>query len=131
MFLNPNLPYGKEFLPQEVELMLAGEGNGFVQRRVVDEPVEVHLSLPDPSPDQMIDFLTQLLAKHRPVRRAWVVQIQEGEAEPNMLIGLELVDLDDVEAVIQAVGTVASDTVVGDQPVAICIVLSIRMKRAA
>ncbi|MGK2888932.1 MAG: hypothetical protein ACSLEN_06855 [Candidatus Malihini olakiniferum] len=32
MFLNnPKLPYGKEFLPQAVEHMLKGEGNGFVQ----------------------------------------------------------------------------------------------------
>ncbi|MFT8211031.1 MAG: enhanced serine sensitivity protein SseB [Symbiopectobacterium sp.] len=122
LFLNPKLPYGKEFLPQEVEHMLAGEGNGFVQSRVVEQPMEVHLSQPDPSPDQMIDSLTQLLAKHRPVRRAWVAQIQEGEAEPNLLIALELVDLNEVEAVVQAVGTVASDTVVGDQPVDICLV---------
>ncbi|MGL9734550.1 MAG: hypothetical protein ACR5LD_10875 [Symbiopectobacterium sp.] len=39
-----------------------------------------------------------------------------------MQIGLELVDLDDVEAVIQAVGTVSSDTVVDNQPVDIYII---------
>lgn len=120
LFLNPKLPYGKEFLPQEVEHMLSGEGNGFVQRRVIDEPVQVHMSQPEPSPDQLIDSLTQLFTKHREVRRAWVAQIQEGEAEPNLLIGLEFEVLD--EKIIQAAGTVASDTVVGDQPVDICIV---------
>lgn len=120
LFLNPKLPYGKEFLPQEVEHMLSGEGNGFVQRRVLEEQVQVHISQPEPSPDQMIDSLTQLFAKHRQVRRAWVAQIQEGNAAPNLLIGIEFEMLD--EAVIQAAGTVASDTITDEQPIDICIV---------
>ncbi|MCL6414018.1 enhanced serine sensitivity protein SseB, partial [Pantoea agglomerans] len=43
LFLNPKLPYGKEFLPQEIEHILSGEGNGFVQQRVVEEEMQVIL----------------------------------------------------------------------------------------
>lgn len=122
LFLNPRLPYGKEFLPQEVEHMLSGEGHGFVQQRVVEEETEVQLSQPADLPVQMIDSLTQLFPKYRQVRRAFLAQIQEaGEQEPHLLIGLE-VDVDDVEEVIRAAGSVASDTLPDERPVDLCLV---------
>ncbi|PWC18775.1 enhanced serine sensitivity protein SseB [Brenneria corticis] len=122
LFLNPRLPYGKEFLPQEVEHMLSGEGHGFVQQRVVEEETEVLLGQPAEMPVQMIDSLTQLFPKYRQVRRAFLAQIQEaGEQEPHLLIGLE-VDVDDVEEVIRAAGSVASDTLPDERPVDLCLV---------
>lgn len=122
LFLNPNLPYGKEFLPQEVEHMLSGEGHGFVQQRVVEEDTEVLLSQPAEMPVQMIDSLTQLLPKYRHVRRAFLAQIHEaGEQQPHLLIGLD-VDGGDVEDVIRAAGSVASDTLPDERPVDLCLV---------
>ncbi|MCG8709439.1 enhanced serine sensitivity protein SseB [Brenneria sp. 4F2] len=122
LFLNPNLPYGKEFLPQEVEHMLSGEGHGFVQQRVVEEDTEVLLSQPAEMPEQMIDSLTQLFTQHRHVRRAFLAQIHEaGEPAPHLLIGLD-VDSDEVEEVIRAAGSVASDTLSDDRPIDLCLV---------
>lgn len=122
LFLNPNLPYGKEFLPQEVEHMLSGEGHGFVQQRVVEEETEVLLGQPAEMPVQMIDSLTQLFTKYRNVRRAFLAQIHEaGEQEPHLLIGLD-VDTDDVDEVIRAAGSVASDTVADERPIDLCLV---------
>ncbi|MEC5318762.1 enhanced serine sensitivity protein SseB [Brenneria populi subsp. brevivirga] len=122
LFLNPNLPYGKEFLPQEVEHMLSGEGHGFVRQRVVEEDTEVLLSQPAEMPVQMIDSLTQLLTQYRHVRRAFLAQIHEaGEREPHLLIGLDI-DGDDVEEVIRAAGSVASDTLPDERPVDLCLV---------
>lgn len=120
LFLNPKLPYGKEFMPQEVEHMLSGEGNGLVQQRVIEEDSRILIGQPAEMPTQMIDSLTRLFAKHRQVRRAWVAQIQEGKEEAHLLIGLELES--DEEAIIQAAGSVASDTLPDDRPVDICLV---------
>ncbi|WP_409306549.1 enhanced serine sensitivity protein SseB [Pectobacterium sp. B1J-3] len=121
LFLNPKLPYGKEFLPQEVEHMLSGEGHGFVQQRVVEEDMQVLLSQPAEMPAQMIDSLTQLFAKHRHVKRAFLAQIQEpGEDQPHLLIGVD-VDQDE-ETIIREAGSVASDTLPNDRPVDLCLV---------
>lgn len=121
LFLNPKLPYGKEFLPQEVEHLLAEEGNSLAQQRVVEGETALVISTPAENPGQMVDSLTQLFAKHRQVRRAFLVQITEpGEELPHWLIGI---DADgDVENIIQAAGTVASDTAPDDRPIDICLV---------
>lgn len=121
LFLNPRLPYGKEFLPQEVEHLLSGEGYGFVQQRVIEEETQVRLGQPEEQPAQMIDSLTTLFSKYPQVRRAYLAQIQEGEEEPNLLIGLEMDDAD-AEDVIQAAGGVASDTLPEGRAVDLCVV---------
>lgn len=122
LFLNPNLPYGKEFLPQEVEHMLSDQGHGFVQQRVVEEETQVLLSQPAEMPVQMIDSLTQLFTQYRHVRRAFLAQIHEGgEQAAHLLIGLDI-DGGDVEEVIRAAGSVASDTLPDDRPVDLCLV---------
>ncbi|ASN84629.1 MULTISPECIES: enhanced serine sensitivity protein SseB [Pectobacterium] len=121
LFLNPKLPYGKEFLPQEIEHILSGEGNGFVQQRVVEEEMQVILSQPAEMPAQMIDSLTQLFTKHRHVKRAFLAQIQEpGEEQPHLLIGIDAEQ--DEETIIREAGSVASDTLPDERPVDLCLV---------
>lgn len=121
LFLNPRLPYGKEFLPQEVEHLLSGEGNGFVQQRVIEEDTQVVIGQPAEMPVQMIDSLTQLFTKYRHVRRAFLAQIHEpNEKEPHLLIGIEADQ--DVEDIIRAAGSVASDTLPDERPVDLCVV---------
>lgn len=67
----------------------------------------------------MIDSLTQLLAKYKTVRRAYVAQIKEHADQPaNLLIGIE--GEGDLEAIIQAAGSVATDTLLEDEPIDIC-----------
>ncbi|MEH0876544.1 enhanced serine sensitivity protein SseB [Pectobacterium cacticida] len=121
LFLNPKLPYGKAFLPQEIEHILSGEGNGFVQQRVVEEDMQVVLTQPDEMPAQMVDSLTQLFTKHRHVKRAFLAQIQDpGEQQPHLLIGIDA-DRDE-ETIIREAGSVASDTLPDERPVDLCLV---------
>ncbi|MFP1730959.1 enhanced serine sensitivity protein SseB [Lonsdalea quercina] len=121
LFLNPKLPYGKEFLPQEVEHLLAGEGTGLVTKKVIEEDTQVLIGQPAEMPAQMIDSLTQLFAKYPGVRRAFLVQIKEpDEEQPHLLVGIDVDE--DVEAIIQAAGTVASDTLPDDRPIDLCVV---------
>ncbi|MFC3396412.1 enhanced serine sensitivity protein SseB [Brenneria rubrifaciens] len=121
LFLNPKLPYGKEFLPQEVEHMLSGEGTGLVEQRIIEEDTQVLIGQPAAMPVQMIDSLTQLFTRYRHVRRAFLAQIHEpNEKEPHLLIGIEADQ--DREEIIRVAGSVASDTLPDERPVDICLV---------
>lgn len=119
LFLNPKLPVGKEFSPREIRDLMGKEGNALSQQRVLEGGVPLLLSEVAEPPAQVIASLTQLFAKYKQVRRAWVAQIKEAaEAQPNLLIGIEADS--DIETIIQAAGSVATDTLPEDEPVDIC-----------
>ena len=91
LFLNAKLPTGKEFMPREISLLMG----------------------------QMIDSLTTLFKTIKPVKRAFLCSIKESpDAQPNLLIGIEADG--DIEEIIHATGSVATDTLPGDEPIDIC-----------
>ncbi|CUU24911.1 Protein SseB [Duffyella gerundensis] len=119
LFLNPKLPTGKEFSPREITHLLDKEGSALSQQTVLEGGVSLLLSEIAEPPAQMIDSLTQLFSKHKPVRRAWLAQIKEEANQPaNLLIGIEAES--DIDNIIQAAGSVATDTLLEDEPVDIC-----------
>ncbi|MEY8771393.1 enhanced serine sensitivity protein SseB [Erwinia sp. ACCC 02193] len=119
LFLNPNLPVGKEFSPGEISSLLGKEGNALSQQTVLEGGASLLLSEIAEPPAQIIASLTELFAKHKQVRRAWVAHIKEAaDAKPNLLIGIEADG--DIENIIQAAGSVATDTLLEDEPVDIC-----------
>jgi len=96
LFLNAKLPTGKEFTPREIS------------HPIVAEP-----------PAQMIDSLTTLFKTIKPVKRAFLCSIKESADEkPVLLIGIEADG--DIDEIIQAAGSVATDTLPGDEPIDIC-----------
>lgn len=122
LFLNPKLPTGKEFSPAEIVHLLDEEGNALSQQRVLEGGSALLLSEIAQPPAQMIDSLTQLFSKYKQVRRAFVAHIKErAEDKPNLLIGIEADD--DIEAIIHAAGSVATDTLLEDELVDICQVI--------
>ncbi|KAB8308208.1 enhanced serine sensitivity protein SseB [Erwinia endophytica] len=119
LFLNPTLPVGKAFSPHEISNLLREGGLALSQQSVLEGGTSLLLSEMADPPVQMIDSLTQLFAKHKQVRRAYVAQIKESvDEQPNLLIGIEADS--DVESIIHAAGHVATDTLLHDQPVDIC-----------
>ena len=69
----------------------------------------------------MVDSLTTLFKTLKTVKRAWLCSIKEGaDAPSNLLIGIEAIG--DIDAIIQAAGSVATDTLPGDEPIDICLV---------
>lgn len=67
----------------------------------------------------MIDSLTTLFKTIKPVKRAFLCSIKESpDAQPNLLIGIEADG--DIEEIIHATGSVATDTLPGDEPIDIC-----------
>lgn len=123
LFLNPKLPTGKEFSAAEIVHLLGDAGNALSEQSVLEGGQALLLSEVAEPPAQMIDSLTQLFSKYKQVRRAFVASIKESaEEQPNLLIGIEAES--DIEAIIQAAGSVATDTLPDDAPIDICEVVA-------
>lgn len=109
LFLNAKLPTGKEFMPREISLLIGEEGNPLSSQEVLEGGESLILSEVAEPPAQMIDSLTTLFKTIKPVKRAFICSIKENEeAQPNLLIGIEADG--DIEEIIQAAGSVATDT---------------------
>ncbi len=119
LFLNAKLPTGKEFMPREISLLIGGEGNPLSSQEILEGGESLILSEVAEPPAQMIDSLTTLFKTIKPVKRAFICSIKENEeAQPNLLIGIEADG--DIEEIIQATGSVATDTLPSDEPIDIC-----------
>ena len=119
LFLNARLPTGKEFTPSEINHLLSDDGDALTQQKVLEGGVSLLLSEVAEPPAQMVDSLTTLFKNLRNVKRAFLCSIKDkADEEANLLIGIEADD--DIEAIIRQTGSVATDTLVGDEPIDIC-----------
>jgi len=124
LFLNAKLPTGKEFTPSEISHLVGKEeGNPLSQQKVIEGGSALLLSEVAEPPAQMVDSLTTLFKTMKTVKRAFLCSIkEEADAQPNLLIGIETEADSDIDAIIQSAGSVATDTLPGDEPVDICLV---------
>ena len=119
LFLNAKLATGKEFMPNEIRHLLGEEGSPLSTQTVLEGGESLLLSEVAEPPAQMIDSLTTLFKTMKTVRRAFLCSIKDSaDAPANLLIGIEAEG--DIEEVIQAAGSVATDTLPGDEPVDLC-----------
>ena len=119
LFLNAKLPTGKEFTPREISHLIGDEGNPLSTQEVLEGGETLLLSEVAEPPAQMIDSLTTLFKTIKPVKRAFLCSIKESADEkPVLLIGIEADG--DIDEIIQAAGSVATDTLPGDEPIDIC-----------
>lgn len=117
LILNPESEYSKEFLPAEVESLLAG---GLLQEAtelVMGDEGEVFIEQPAHYPARLVDSLTTLFSKHPELKSAYLGMIHElgSEEEPNLIIGL--LGEGNLENLIQEAATVAWDTTEEDEVV--------------
>lgn len=121
LFLNAKLSSGKEFTPREVQLLLSPEGDAVSQQQVLEGGESLLLSAVSEPPAQMIDSLTTLFKNLKHVKRAFICSLKErAHDEANLLIGIEIDDGADSEAIIRQTGSVATDTLAEDDPIDIC-----------
>lgn len=119
LYLNAKLPTGKEFAPREIIHLLGEEGSPLSTQTVLEGGESLLLSEVAEPPAQMVDSLTTLFKTLKTVKRAFLCSIKDSaDAPANLLIGIEAEG--DIEAVIQATGSVATDTLPGDEPIDIC-----------
>jgi len=110
LYLNPNLDYGKEFFPHEIEALLETGINHVVTEHVVQESTRVQLSQPADYPVEMISALTSLLSRHLMVKAAYLCQMQDLNVDkvPTLVVGFE--GDGDVKEAIKEAGSVVADT---------------------
>ena len=119
LFLNAKLPAGKEFTPNEIKHLLGEDGGPLSAQTVLEGGQPLLLSEVVEPPAQMVDSLTALFKTLKTVKRAFLCSIKDSaDAPANLLIGIEAEG--DIEEVIQATGSVATDTLPGDEPIDIC-----------
>jgi len=117
LFLNPKSPYGKEFFPEEVRHLLSDEIGQKPVQRTVEKDTKVLLGQPSQYPSKMVNSLTQLLAKHRNVKRAFLALMHDASSDqkPHLIIGIEADG--DIERVMREAGNVAGDSAPDGEPV--------------
>lgn len=121
LFLNAKLPTGKEFTPREIGHLLSNDGDPLSQQTVLEGGEALLLSEVAEPPAQMIDSLTTLFKGIKTVKRAFLCSLKEqAQAQPVLLLGIEAEG--DVESIVQSAGSVAMDTLPGDDPLDICLV---------
>ena len=119
LFLNAKLPTGKEFTPREISHLIGEEGNPLSTQTVLEGGSALLLSEVAEPPAQMVESLTTLFKTLKTVKRAFLCSIKEhADEQPNLLIGIEAEG--DIEEIIPAAGSVATDTLPGDEPIDIC-----------
>lgn len=117
LILNPKSDYGKEFVPAEVAHLLSIGISQAPSKRVVEKETKVLLGQPSNYPSKMIDSLTQLLAKHGNVKKAYLALMYDASVDekPHLIIGIE--GDGDIEKVMREAGNVAADTAPKGEPV--------------
>ncbi len=117
LFLNPKSDYGKEFIPQEIEHLLSIGVGRAPTRRKIEKETKVLLGQPSEYPSIMIDSLTQLLAKHSNVKKAYLALMHDAsvDEQPHLIIGIEADG--DIEKIMKETGYVAGQTSPDGKPV--------------
>lgn len=122
LFLNAKLPTGKEFTPREISHLVSDENDPLSQQEVLEGTTSLLLSEVAQPPEQMVESLSTLFKSLKTVKRAFLCSIKErADEQPNLLIGIEADG--DIDAIIRQAGSVATDTLPGDEPVDICLVV--------
>jgi len=120
LFLNPKSDYSKEFVPHEVEHLLSVGLSQAPSQRVVEKDTEVLLGQPANYPYKMVDSLTQLLAKHSNVKKAYLALMHDASVDekPHLIVGIEADG--NYEKVMREAGNVAGDTAPDGESVDLC-----------
>ncbi|WP_241606759.1 enhanced serine sensitivity protein SseB [Rosenbergiella epipactidis] len=119
LFLNPKCSTGKEFSASEIAALLDNRGDALSEQQIIEGGETLLVSAIDELPAQLVSSLTTLFAGLKPVRRAFLAEIREGEGLPaNLLLGIEADG--EIDAIIQQAGQVAVDTLADDALIDLC-----------
>lgn len=88
--LNPGSDYGKEFTPEEVTRLLAGQFSDGPRTIVTDTPEQVLLGHPAEIPTALIEALGRELGAVRTVQGAWLMlAMLPGNFEQSWMLGVD------------------------------------------
>jgi hypothetical protein len=124
MHLNPHHDFGREFVPEELASLLAyGTINQGVSKTVLEAAVQVAIRAPQ---EALADFqaaLASLFTSSSQVRAAYLFEMEHVDppAPAALIVGVEC-PYD--EALMHAIGTVATETYLGRLPIDACFLSS-------
>src|SRR3954454_7899454 len=105
--LNPGSDYGKEFTPDEIAQLLAGNFGGGPQHMVTDQPLQVMLAHPSDRPEELIAALARELGTVEGVQSAYLMLAQRADkSAQTWMLGVE--HAGDWLAVNEAIGRAAA-----------------------
>ncbi len=109
IILNPNLAFGKEFLPQEIDQLLDGSIFSPGQTYTAPKDTQVLIGQPAIYPNEFVKALSDYFATNPLVNRAYLAQVHypENDEKPHLLIGIDAQG--DWEMVIGDAGMIASN----------------------
>ena len=115
--LDPASPYGKVFLPAEIEGLLDGSTWRAEEGYVAERDTEVLLGQPARYPDELVAALRRLFEKRGDVEAAYLVHFYnpERDEQAHSLVGLEVSG--DWGRIVGEAGMVAAGVEVPDPPV--------------
>jgi hypothetical protein len=111
VILNPGSPYGKEFLPEEIEQLLDGSIFRPLQTYTAPKDIPVLISQPAVYPDELVRVLSAYFERNPHVNKAYLVQYfnQETDEKSHLLIGIE--GKGDWQQLIGDAGMIASELI--------------------
>lgn len=117
LVLDPKSEFGKEFVPGEIDALLAGGANRAPEVRVAAAGTQVLLGQPANQPTRMLQSLIRLLSGRSEVVAAYLALMHDASLDdaPRLIVGIETEG--DVDAVLRDVGSVVADTAPEGEPV--------------
>lgn len=108
LVMNPGIPYGKEFFPEEVAGLLDGTLFAPRESHVVQQATQVLIGQPKDYPDELVKALSRLYANTSAVRRAWVAFYHNPERDPEggLLIALDVAEPTELDRISSETGIV-------------------------
>jgi len=100
--LNPGSDYGKEFTPNEIKRLLAGQFEDGPQTITTTAPEQILLGHPKEVPTALIEALKREFSEVKSIRGAWLMlAMRAGEGEQSWMLGVDHAgSWDDVRAAI-------------------------------
>jgi hypothetical protein len=120
--LNPGQPYGKEFVPQEIQALLNAGLTHAPVTRTIEEATQVMIGTPREVPTEMLESLSMLFPKHREVVAAYVALMHDPsrDEKPHLLVAIHVDAEGDLVA--REAGLVAAETSPSKDPVDLIVI---------
>ena len=110
LVLNPSSPYGKEFVPSEIQALIETGMNHVAQSRVVQKETKILLGQPAKFPSEMVSALSALLVKHEVVSAAYLCLMHDPSSGENPALVVGFKGDSDLTQAMNEAGSVAADT---------------------
>ena len=115
LILNPESDATKEFTPEEILQLLAGNNSDQTQSYTVEEETQIMLGQPEQRPDFLLDQLSKLLSQYPEVDSAFLAQMYNPTQDqpPSFIIGLlfnDVLETEKMNRLHNTIGQVANDS---------------------